>query len=149
MAWVFLVKYFWWMSLNLSNDKSTLIQVMAWCHRATSHYLSQCWPNVDPDLCHPMASLGHKKLVHRLSASSNYFKSIWYKYFKIITSFSSRSVCVEDNIFSFSGFLQPWVFPEPHWSDGLALLWAHAATSGGLAQTVWYWRSGASSDVML
>ena len=25
-------------------DKSTLVQVMAWCCQATSHYLSQCWP---------------------------------------------------------------------------------------------------------
>ena len=33
-----------WMSLNLTDDKSTLVQVMAWCRQATSHYLSQCWP---------------------------------------------------------------------------------------------------------
>ena len=33
-----------WMSLDLIDDKSTLVQVMAWCHQATSHYLSQCWP---------------------------------------------------------------------------------------------------------
>ena len=33
-----------WMPLDLTDDKSTLIQVMAWCHQATSHYLSQCWP---------------------------------------------------------------------------------------------------------
>ena len=33
-----------WMSLDLTEDKSTLVQVMAWCHQATSHYLSQCWP---------------------------------------------------------------------------------------------------------
>ena len=32
------------MSLDLTDDKSTLVQVMAWCHQATSHYLSQCWP---------------------------------------------------------------------------------------------------------
>ena len=32
------------MPLNLSDDKSTLIQVMAWCRQAPSHYLSQCWP---------------------------------------------------------------------------------------------------------
>ena len=32
------------MSLNLIDDKSTLVQVMAWCCRATSHYLNQCWP---------------------------------------------------------------------------------------------------------
>ena len=29
---------------NLSNETSTLVQVMAWCHQAPSHYLSQCWP---------------------------------------------------------------------------------------------------------
>ena len=33
-----------WMPLDLTDDKSTLVQVMAWCHQATSHYLSQCWP---------------------------------------------------------------------------------------------------------
>ena len=33
-----------WMSLGLTDDKSTLVQVMAWCRQATSHYLSQCWP---------------------------------------------------------------------------------------------------------
>ena len=31
-----------WMPLDLT-DKSTLVQVMAWCPQATSHYL-QCWP---------------------------------------------------------------------------------------------------------
>ena len=33
----------WWMPLDLSDNKSTLVQVMAWCRQATSHYLSQCW----------------------------------------------------------------------------------------------------------
>ena len=33
-----------WMPLDLTDDKSTLVQVMVWCHQATSHYLSQCWP---------------------------------------------------------------------------------------------------------
>ena len=32
-----------WMPQDLTDDKSTLVQVMAWCRRATSHYLSQCW----------------------------------------------------------------------------------------------------------
>ena len=32
------------MSLDLTDDKSTMVQVMAWCRQATSHYLSQCWP---------------------------------------------------------------------------------------------------------
>ena len=29
---------------KLTVDKSTLVQVMAWCRQATSHYLNQCWP---------------------------------------------------------------------------------------------------------
>ena len=31
-----------WMPLDLTDDKPTLVQVMAWCPRASSHYLSQC-----------------------------------------------------------------------------------------------------------
>ena len=37
-----------WMSLYLTDDKSTSVQVMAWCHQSTSHYLSQCWPKAMP-----------------------------------------------------------------------------------------------------
>ena len=33
-----------WMPMDLTDGKSTLVQVMAWCRQATSHYLSQCWP---------------------------------------------------------------------------------------------------------
>ena len=33
-----------WMPRDLTNNKSTLVQVMAWCHQAASHYLNQCWP---------------------------------------------------------------------------------------------------------
>ena len=33
-----------WMLLGFTDDKSTLVQVMAWCRQATSHYLSKCWP---------------------------------------------------------------------------------------------------------
>ena len=41
-----------WMSLDLidHDDKSTLVQVMAWCRQVTSHYLSQYWPrSVSPN----------------------------------------------------------------------------------------------------
>ena len=30
---------------NHTNKKSILVQVMAWCRQATSHYLGQCWPS--------------------------------------------------------------------------------------------------------
>ena len=32
-----------WMTQGPTDDKSTLVQVMAWCPQATSHYLNQCW----------------------------------------------------------------------------------------------------------
>ena len=32
------------MPVDLADDKTTLVQVMAWCRQATSHYLSQYWP---------------------------------------------------------------------------------------------------------
>ena len=33
-----------WMPQHLTDHESTLVQIMAWCRQATSHYLSQCWP---------------------------------------------------------------------------------------------------------
>ena len=33
-----------WMPQDLTDDKSTLVQVMAWGRQATSHYLRQYWP---------------------------------------------------------------------------------------------------------
>ena len=32
------------MPTGLIYDKSTTVRVMAWCLKAPSHYLSQCWP---------------------------------------------------------------------------------------------------------
>ena len=32
-----------WMLRNPTNERLTLFQVMAWCRKAPSHYLSQCW----------------------------------------------------------------------------------------------------------
>ena len=34
-----------WMPLDFTDDQSALVQVMAWCCQATSHYLIQCWPS--------------------------------------------------------------------------------------------------------
>ena len=35
---------FRWVPQNPIDNKSTLVQVMAWCRQATSHYMSLCWP---------------------------------------------------------------------------------------------------------
>ena len=33
-----------WMPQNTMDEKSTLVQIMAWCRQAPIHYLSQCCP---------------------------------------------------------------------------------------------------------
>ena len=33
-----------WLPLNITDDKSTLAQVMVWWRQAASHYRSHCWP---------------------------------------------------------------------------------------------------------
>ena len=39
------------MPQNLPGDKSALVQVMAWCRQATSHYLNQRWPRSLTHIC--------------------------------------------------------------------------------------------------
>ena len=34
-----------WTPQVLTDEKSTLVQTMAWCRQAISHKLSQCWPS--------------------------------------------------------------------------------------------------------
>ena len=40
-------------AMDLTDDKSTLVKVMAWCQRQQDI----TWANVDPDLCYHMVSL--------------------------------------------------------------------------------------------
>ena len=47
-----------WMPLDLTDENSTLVQVMACAIRQQAI----TWANVDPDLCHQMASLGLNEL---------------------------------------------------------------------------------------
>ena len=56
--WEFNVKLF---SYECHRDiMSTVVQVMAWCHQAASHYLSLWWPS----LYRHMVSLAHNELTH-------------------------------------------------------------------------------------
>ena len=41
-----------WMSVHLVDDNSALVQVMAWCRQATSHYLSQCLTQIHVIIWH-------------------------------------------------------------------------------------------------
>ena len=57
-----------WMSLDFISGQSTLVQVMAWCHQATSHYLSQCWPRplLPYDVTRPQWVNYHRALMFSL-----------------------------------------------------------------------------------
>ena len=50
----------WWIPWDLTDDKSTLVQVMAWCHQAPAITRA----NVDLVLCRHLASPGHNELTH-------------------------------------------------------------------------------------
>ena len=54
--WTYLVHLLWnWTGIDANNLQSTLVQVMAWCHQATSHYRSPCF---DKYICYHTVSLG-------------------------------------------------------------------------------------------
>ena len=67
-----------WMSLDFTDDQSTLVQGMAWCRQATSHYLSQFWlirclspycvtmPQRVDSLAHGRCGNSFKSIIHAL-----------------------------------------------------------------------------------
>ena len=44
LLWIGFIIGLMYLPQYFTDQKSTLVQVMAWCHQATSHYLNQCWP---------------------------------------------------------------------------------------------------------
>ena len=62
-----------WMSLDLTMGKPSVVQVMAWCRQATSHFLSQRWPRfcghiaVNRPQCARESNLGDWKVLWGVS----------------------------------------------------------------------------------
>ena len=54
-----------WMPTNVTYDKSTFLQVKAWCRQATRHSLNQCWSRSATPWCHRPQWV---KFVYRTSA---------------------------------------------------------------------------------
>ena len=59
-----------WFSLDLTDDKSTLVQPMAWSHHSFT------WANVDTDLCRLMTSLNQNELIPFGPACGAYMRNI-------------------------------------------------------------------------
>ena len=101
-----------WMSLDLTDVKSTLVQVMALCREAMSHYLSQCRPRsltpygvTRPQWLNSLAS----------GTCGNDFKSI---IFKLIVQNSSlgthwNKMTFADSIFSVTHSFQNQISFKP------------------------------------
>ena len=70
----------WWTLLDFSDDKSTLVQVMAWCCQATSHYLNQCWPRSLPPYGVSRPQWFNVKLNEQLNnqSSCQWFEMLWH-----------------------------------------------------------------------
>ena len=58
-----------WLSLDLADDISTLFQTMAWCHRAKSHHMSQCWLTQ----VYVTISQGHNQLKHKYTRKEHVY----------------------------------------------------------------------------
>ena len=77
-----------WMSLGFTDDKPTLVQVMAWCRQTTSHYLSQCWlsslspygvttPKRVNGTTAKILFLVYRILKHALKLHLNWIRTLW------------------------------------------------------------------------
>ena len=73
------------------NDQSTLVQVMAWCRQAPSHYLSQCWPrSLSP---YGITRPQWVKLIGPVRCGSNFQKYKFQTQHKAITWTSHHETC--------------------------------------------------------
>ena len=125
------------MSLDLTDDKSTLGQVMAWCRQATSHCLNQCWPkphHKQTQCWHHMASLGPNELTHW-----GWDKMAAFSQTTLPDAFSWMKMLQFQLKFHWSFFLRVQLTKFQHWFR--QWLGADQATSHYLSQW-WldYWR---------
>ena len=71
-----------WMFLDLIDDNSTLIQVMARCGQVTSHYLRQCWPRYVSPYCVTRPQWVNNLLIHvDKHKAQPYLRCLWQSIF--------------------------------------------------------------------
>ena len=130
------------MPQDLTDDKSTLIQVMAWCRQATSHYMNQCWSRMPFGIISPNElSLNmlncfrdYKRFIHVLNLISDLAWPKWVK----LTLEQQHVVCPTQPIpclLMFWGLLEPghqqaWSWPpKPVYS--ISSIWRVNSLSPG------------------
>ena len=132
-----------WMPQDHTDDKSTLVHVMAWCRQATSHYLNQCWPRwptpygvTRPQWVKCLLSISNADMFY-LTCQSCQFSLIIYLSLKDWFHFSfhyNRTVVNMEQIQVTCSFIGrrrfqlwvsltgPWLFVPPGWPLGKKLI---------------------------
>ena len=86
---------FTWISQDLTHDKTTLLQLMGWCHQWQQAITPDItWTNVEPNLCHYMALLVSKNLITwgRLHSKGNHCPHGIYTQLSEIHSFGVKLI---------------------------------------------------------
>ena len=103
------------MSLDFADDQSTLVQIMALCRQATSHYLSQCWSRS----LSPYGVTSPKWVKVRLSSMTPLHKSSMNKWLQHVGAYMNNIIrCF---IFNISSHLISWhqiqftTYSNKHW----------------------------------
>ena len=71
------------------GDQSTFVQVMTWCHHATSHYLNQCWPRSVKSYWSISLMKGHFNFFFKMTSilcQPHWVEDKYLKYFPVYES---------------------------------------------------------------
>ena len=85
-----------WMPLDLTDDKSTLVQVMTWCRQATSHNLTQCWPR-------SMSSNGVTSPQWLMHWEYQYLVHLIFLWYRMYVS-ANETNCISQHIIQYTPF---------------------------------------------
>ena len=113
----------WWPSdvLWWHRFASTLIQVMAWCHQATSHYLSQCPRSVSPYGLTRLQRVNHNQLSQcPCPCQHQWIYVIWMRYMKYCGLLIVNSSGAETATFHYYSAV---LLQIPHNRHPIARLW--------------------------
>ena len=72
----------WWYN---TDNKSTLVHVMAWCHQAPSHYLNRCWPTFPRPPMYYWASRTGEHHRWTLGSRSSLFLKVMFVYRSVLS----------------------------------------------------------------
>ena len=141
------------MPLNLTDDKSTLVQVMAWCHQATSHYLSQCWPrSMSPNGVTRPQRVKHKSVefsyAHILHFSCQIILKFCTQHGSITAMLCAKfqnDLTTEMDVYGWMRFHEIWVSKKSFMQQPSESLWS--ATAGPASPSLTQIRTSKISDV--